>query len=584
MLRPRCCPRPHAPALRRYNLFREAKLPGLTQPGTGVERWLDHRGQEINPARVEELKDLYQKVDEMALEHARSAKKAGSAEEPLGETFELMLRALEQKRTRRAPVKLESEQDREVFAFIQKNQHAYCEEAAKLSTFDLVDTFDTGTLNGGDMMTLDGYDHVIKHLESKAKAGQILLNKEVSQVQWGTSGCTVTTKGELEHYHARAVICTLPLGVLKHNCVAFDPPLPQRKMEAIQRLGTGLENRILLRFSKPFWPEHIHFFRGLAAPHLKIMNLHSYGGHDNALLIFVTPPFSREMELIPGDEKLLKEYILPKLRQIFKVKKLPRLCESHISRWGIDPHARMSYSCIPVGASVADVRALASPEEGLYFAGEACSVTDMQMTHGAMKTGQDAAGRLMARLAESRRHDDGALSWGAARIVLDWFSARYGRPRVSRSDQRALAVRCNATPGAVGRWLDHLRAQTIEIGEGSGPAVMSTPVNEVGVRIEGAGTRCCSCDVGTPSGATGLTSVQHHTEWYRPRALMCGAVLESGDTGYWCRECLQRWKRNRARCKGCDYVPRTSEMQERKPCPRCFELLPANKGDGASLK
>ena len=52
---------------------------------------------------------------------------------------------------------------------------------------------------------------------------------------------------------ADAVLCTLPLGVLKQsigtnpsapNTVSFNPPLPQWKADAITRLGFGNLNKV----------------------------------------------------------------------------------------------------------------------------------------------------------------------------------------------------------------------------------------------------------------------------------------------------------------------------------------------------
>ena len=40
-----------------------------------------------------------------------------------------------------------------------------------------------------------------------------------------------------------AVLTTVPLGVLKHGSIEFSPPLSQRKLEAIKRLGFGLLNK-----------------------------------------------------------------------------------------------------------------------------------------------------------------------------------------------------------------------------------------------------------------------------------------------------------------------------------------------------
>ena len=44
---------------------------------------------------------------------------------------------------------------------------------------------------------------------------------------------------------AEIVICSLPLGVLKADtCPVFDPPLPPRKLQAVERLGFGTLNKV----------------------------------------------------------------------------------------------------------------------------------------------------------------------------------------------------------------------------------------------------------------------------------------------------------------------------------------------------
>ena len=42
------------------------------------------------------------------------------------------------------------------------------------------------------------------------------------------------------------MLVTVPLGVLKAGSIAFDPPLPQRKQEAIQRMGFGVAQQGVL--------------------------------------------------------------------------------------------------------------------------------------------------------------------------------------------------------------------------------------------------------------------------------------------------------------------------------------------------
>lgn len=54
-----------------------------------------------------------------------------------------------------------------------------------------------------------------------------------------------------QRFYADHVICTLPLGVLKHKANdLFKPLLPEYKMEAIERLLFGTVDKILLEYER----------------------------------------------------------------------------------------------------------------------------------------------------------------------------------------------------------------------------------------------------------------------------------------------------------------------------------------------
>lgn len=40
------------------------------------------------------------------------------------------------------------------------------------------------------------------------------------------------------------MLVTVPLGVLKAGSIKFSPPLPQRKLDSIQRMGFGVLNKV----------------------------------------------------------------------------------------------------------------------------------------------------------------------------------------------------------------------------------------------------------------------------------------------------------------------------------------------------
>ena len=75
-------------------------------------------------------------------------------------------------------------------------------------------------------------------------------------IAWCVSGVEVLTAHSRSNtnqasFKADAVLCTLPLGVLKEtlrsnsvNSVQFMPPLPEWKLAAVQRLGFGNLNKV----------------------------------------------------------------------------------------------------------------------------------------------------------------------------------------------------------------------------------------------------------------------------------------------------------------------------------------------------
>lgn len=55
-----------------------------------------------------------------------------------------------------------------------------------------------------------------------------------------------------ESISAGRVMVTVPLGVLQADAIAFEPLLPDWKRAAIDRLGMGVLEKVVLRFETPF--------------------------------------------------------------------------------------------------------------------------------------------------------------------------------------------------------------------------------------------------------------------------------------------------------------------------------------------
>ena len=89
----------------------------------------------------------------------------------------------------------------------------------------------------------------------------IRLKRIVKKISYNKTGVEVSVEnGEdakhemIETYRAEAVLVTVPLGVLKEKVIVFDPPLPEEKQSAIDRLGFGNLNKV--RRSNARFSEH----------------------------------------------------------------------------------------------------------------------------------------------------------------------------------------------------------------------------------------------------------------------------------------------------------------------------------------
>lgn len=87
---------------------------------------------------------------------------------------------------------------------------------------------------------------------SYCKNVQILLNTVVTNIDYSGSVIKITaSNGQV--YYTKKVINTIPLGVLKSGSVTFTPSLPGNYQTAIDNIGMGIFNKIIVTLSGTFW-------------------------------------------------------------------------------------------------------------------------------------------------------------------------------------------------------------------------------------------------------------------------------------------------------------------------------------------
>lgn len=231
------------------------------------------------------------------------------------------------------------------------------------------------------------------------------ISRRQTQDPPATTGA-IDSDQDLLVLEADAVVCTLPLGILKldpltEQGVSFEPPLPLAKQRAIERLGTGLLNKCVLSFPHIFWQDSD--FLGLAesaASSYLVLNAANYTGGKPILLFMYGGNFARDVENWT-DQEIVDDCLIV-LKKICGRRTLPPIVDYHVTRWGKEQYSRMAFTYVPPGVDgFADLKTLSQPiydREGttpiLMFAGEHTTPYHPSTIHGAFLSGIREAYRL----------------------------------------------------------------------------------------------------------------------------------------------------------------------------------------------
>ncbi|KAG1655688.1 Lysine-specific histone demethylase 1B [Nymphon striatum] len=240
--------------------------------------------------------------------------------------------------------------------------------------------------------------------EELADGLDIQFNSKVTKIDYTQNEVTVSTSAN-QSYQANKVIVTLPLAILQKNCVDFIPELPEEKNSAINSLGAGIIEKVILKFDRCFWKEKVQnadFFGVIPA------NLSDRG----IFAIFYDLSSRQETEEKVQNEEssfFLMTYLsgdAVELTNTSSDEQIIELCMITllgwiVSHWKTDEHAQMSYSYVKTNGSGRDYDVIAeSVDDKLYFAGEATNRQFPQTVTGAFHSGLREAGKILNSLRQ----------------------------------------------------------------------------------------------------------------------------------------------------------------------------------------
>ncbi|PWA91175.1 Amine oxidase [Artemisia annua] len=251
---------------------------------------------------------------------------------------------------------------------------------------------------GGDHCFIPGGNDTF--IRALAENLPIFYNQTVESIKYGSDGVLVYANGQ--EYHADMVLCTVPLGVLKKKSIEFIPDLPQRKKDAIERLGFGLLNKVAILFPYDFWGGEIDTFGHLSDQSNmrgEFFLFYSYSSVSGGPLLVALVAGEAAIEFEKKSPVESVQRVMEILKGIFNPKGIavPEPLQAICTRWGQDQFSHGSYSYVGIGASGNDYDILAESigNGRVFFAGEATNKQYPATMHGAFLSGLREAANML---------------------------------------------------------------------------------------------------------------------------------------------------------------------------------------------
>jgi hypothetical protein len=264
---------------------------------------------------------------------------------------------------------------------------------------------------GKHTMVIGGYQQVPRGLLHCPQPLNVRKKSIVKRISYRIGDLTGPSSVECEDgciIDADYIVSTIPLGVLKQKQINFEPALPDWKTGAIERLGFGILNKVILAYEEPFWDQSRDIFGVLRDPvHRASLSQRDYSLNRGRFFQWFnctkTSGVPTLVALMAGDAAFSTEQsqnwsliseATAILRSVFGPK-VPEPKEAIITRWGQDRFARGSYSYTGPDFRPDDYEVMARPIGNLFFAGEHTCGTHPATVHGAYISGLRVASEVL---------------------------------------------------------------------------------------------------------------------------------------------------------------------------------------------
>lgn len=197
---------------------------------------------------------------------------------------------------------------------------------------------------------------------------KISYNKVVKYINYTNDLIEVRTATET--FTANRLIITIPVAILQTGEILFTPPLPSKKLKAIQKLKMHPGCKGFISFNERFYPTVIDLGSGIDGPRIYYDGAYGHDTNDNILGFAAIGKKSAPYLALKDPERI--DFMLHELDELFDGKASKNYIKHVFKDWSADPFAKGAYnSSLNFIRDYRLVREMGTPiADKVYFAGD----------------------------------------------------------------------------------------------------------------------------------------------------------------------------------------------------------------------
>ena len=227
---------------------------------------------------------------------------------------------------------------------------------------------------------------------------KISLSQPVNRIDY--TGDSVTIQTPDSSYSGDRLLITVPVKKLQENDIAFNPPLPDDKTDAINKVRMGDGIKVFIEFRERFYPDILLFGEIIKAVLSDGKTYYDAAFRKDSsrhiLGLFAINEYASAYANLASEQEII-DHVLEELDEIFDGKASANYINHVIQNWSQEPYIGGSYSTDFDGNRNQIMSKIGEPlDQKVYFSGEALSDENQGTVHGASQSAYQAIATILS--------------------------------------------------------------------------------------------------------------------------------------------------------------------------------------------